>query len=429
MLRVDQDLITEAKEIDKDLREDGLEEVLDDIRKEAKEEGLRRVFFNLLSADMKDVGSSDLSEWAHLKKQDLLDWAALSLNNKTVLHTIESPDSRFKARIISFSINQGQYVIQIGKIIRDTEELTGKFSRVFAGAVFVMLVCGIIFSWLGTTRIMRGVERITETALRIGKESLSHRVPLENKGIEIDRLAQAFNNMLDRIENLMIELREVTHNIAHDLRTPLTRIRGLAETALHGPQNMSGYQEGYEIIVDESERLVHLINTMLDIAEADAGLKQYKIQSFDIGAMVKKGYELFLPVAQDKGVMFDFQGLPGPLLIQGDMPKWQRVLSNLLDNAIKFTGKDGTVSLTLQKCADHVEITVKDTGIGMEEQHVNQIFKKFYRIDDSRSEPGNGLGLSWVKSILQSMGGTIDVKSVPGQGSLFTVKIPINPSV
>jgi signal transduction histidine kinase len=358
-----------------------------------------------------------------------MDWAALSLNNKTVLQTIESPDSRFKARVISASIHQGQYIIQIGKIIRDTEELTGKFSRVFAGAVFVMLVCGIVFSWLGTTRIMRGVERITETALRIGKEGLGHRVPLENKGIEIDRLAQAFNNMLDRIETLMAELREVTHNIAHDLRTPLTRIRGLAETALHGSQDMSGYQEGYEIIMEESERLVHLINTMLDIAEADAGLKQYKIQNFDIGAMVKKGYELFLPVAQDKDVRFDFEGLAGPLYIQGDMPKWQRVLSNLLDNAIKFTGKGGTVSLAVRKHADHVEISVKDTGIGMEEQHVNQIFKKFYRIDNSRSQPGNGLGLSWVKSILQSMGGTIDVKSVPGHGSHFTDNIPINPSV
>lgn len=231
--------------------------------------------------------------------------------------------------------------------------------------------------------------------------------------------------MLDRIEDLMRGLKDVTNNIAHDLRTPITRIRGLAETTLGKDQSIENFQESVGNIVEECDRLVVMINTMLEIAEADAGLKKIDKAPVDIVALVKKGGDIFLPVAQDKGIHLDFKSSSDRLVVMGEPMRLQRVISNLLDNAIKFTAQGGDIRVEIEKKGTDAIIFIKDTGIGIDESHKTRIFEKFYRIESSRSAPGNGLGLSYVQSIVSSMGGTVEVESILARGSIFIVKLPL----
>jgi len=426
---IDQSLFLETQDFDTDLKNDGIEELKNDIYEDAEKEGLRRVFYRVLSSNLEEIKSSDLREWKHLDLKELKELAQFSVSNKIAYRTIVFPDKQFNVRVISRIIGNGKYVLQIGKVIHDNEIIIARYNKILGGIIIVMLFCGAFLGWWVTKKTMASVEHITQTALRIGKDGFKHRVQMGNQGEEIDRLASAFNNMLDRIEVLMLDLRDVTNNVAHDLRTPITRIRGISETTLQNKENIEDYREGYESILEECNYLQNLINTILEISEIDSGIKKGRKTKIELVDLVKKGYELFLPVAEDKSIQLEFKSSDDPIYISGDAPQLQRIVSNLLDNALKFTKENGNVLIEVKKMEDNAKISVQDTGIGIDTANLTRIFEKFYRIESSRSTPGSGLGLSWIKSILSTTDGTISVQSTLGQGSTFTVHIPLLTSV
>ncbi|MGC9325832.1 MAG: sensor histidine kinase, partial [Desulfomonilia bacterium] len=226
---------------------------------------------------------------------------------------------------------------------------------------------------------------------------------------------------LERIQALVEELKDVTNSIAHDIRSPLTRIRGVAETTLTGQPSPEEYQDMAVMVIDECDRLTEMINTMLEIAQTDSGIAQLSRTSLDLVELVRDAYELFSAVAEDKNLSFTFDPRDKKIEIFGDRSRLQRAIANIVDNALKYTPHDGSVNITVWQDLSHAVLTVSDSGSGITEQDLPHIFDRFFRSDSSRSTPGNGLGLSLSQSIIKAHEGEISVTSAPGVGSTFTV--------
>ena len=328
---------------------------------------------------------------------------------------------RFRAAFMKYE--NGMVLINFHSLAAIDREMA-KYRKVLGIAFTGVLLLGGGLGFLTTRHAMQGVQRVTQTALAIGQGDLGRRVTVGRQGREIAEMAAAFNEMLSRMQTLIKGLKEVTTNIAHDLRSPITTIRGLAEATLSGQSVDADAATTFGTIVAECDRLIGMINAMLEIAELDSGLAPIPDTAVDIGNVAQAAYELFQPVAEDKGVRLacDTDG-SASVTVRGNLAGLQRALANLLDNAIKFTPSGGDVKLSVH-ANQQVMVQVADTGMGIDPQILPHIFECFYRAERSRSTAGNGLGLSLAQSVVRAHGGAIAVESTPGVGSMFTVTLP-----
>jgi signal transduction histidine kinase len=289
-----------------------------------------------------------------------------------------------------------------------------------------MLLVGILFGFYLAKNALSGIQRVRRGADQMSRGDLSQRIALNGGSEEIRNLTHSFNRMQDRIQSLISELQNVTNNVAHDLRSPVTRMRGLAETTLTGGQNLEEYRDMAGAVVEECDRLVGMINIMLEIAETDAGLRPLAHAPVDMNEMVLDVAELYSSVANDKGIALTTKVPEGPLIVPGDRRCLQRALANLLDNAIKFTQQDGEVEVSAFAENRSIIVTITDNGPGIPADDLSRIYDRFFRGDQSRSSPGNGLGLSLVQSIIHAHGGEISVRNVANQGTRAKLSIPIH---
>ncbi len=421
-LRMDVSLTDEIKEFEALYKTKGVAGLKDEFRREAKSQGVNRVFFRLLSPRLGVIASSDTRSWGKTGlRQSIL--GSLKDNNELFM-TIPHENHHYKVRIVCKRTHDNN-ILQIGHTLRDNVEIMESYREIFGTAMLTTLIFSILIGWFVARHGMKGVERVRETALRIGRGNLDYRVPLGGEGTEINNLASAFNNMLERIQTLIKEMREVTDNIAHDLRSPVTRIRGMAETTLLASQDINEFREMASIVVEESDRLVSMINTILEISKANSGLNDSPKERADIKKVVEDAYELFLALAEDKGIGIKLQLPEDSLYVLCNVSDIQRVVANLMDNAIKFTPEGGQVSISVGTDSDNAVIRITDSGIGIPKEDLPHIFERFYRGEKSRTTPGTGLGLSLAKAIINAYKGEITVESTPGKGSTFTVLIPI----
>jgi heavy metal sensor kinase len=287
----------------------------------------------------------------------------------------------------------------------------------------VLMAAAVLIGSFLARRALQGVEEVTRTASAIAAGALDRRVTVKARGDEIERLATAFNGMLDRIRALISGMREVTDNIAHDLRSPVTRIRGLAEMTLASHTTADEYAAMAANTIEECDRLLEMINTMLDITETEAGAAELRREDVDLGELARDACEIFSPLAEDAGIVVAAETEPG-VAVAGDRNRLQRMAANLLDNAIKYTPSGGRVIVSVRGSAETAILAVIDTGIGIAEQDLPRIFERFYRGDRSRSRAGSGLGLSLARAIATAHGGSITVSSSPGKGSTFIISLP-----
>jgi heavy metal sensor kinase len=277
-------------------------------------------------------------------------------------------------------------------------------------------------------RAVSGVEAVTRTAQEISAGTLDKRVPVGTRGDEIDQLAATFNQMLGRIQALITEIKEMSDNIAHDLKSPITRIRGQAEVALISRGAADEYQSMAASAIEECDRLLEMINTMLFISRSEAGLTKPEFRRLDLAAVVRDACGLFQSLAEDKQIALTWEA-PERLAVSGDVRLIQRMLGNILDNAIKYTPSGGSVSVSLQpNPGGSVAIAVKDSGVGISEKDRPHIFERFYRGDPSRSQAGAGLGLSLARAVARAHAGDITVDSSPASGAIFRVVLPVSDS-
>jgi len=316
--------------------------------------------------------------------------------------------------------------MQFGQSLDSNKRFLGALVRIFMVTMAVFFILAVIIGWLLSKRALSGVAAVTLTASRISSESMQARVVVEKRhGDEIDRLAAAFNTMLDRIEGLVVGIREMSDNIAHDLRSPLTRIRGLAEVTLTTGATVGEFENMAANTIEECDRLLDMINTMLMISRTEAGVVNLHLEQLDMTKIVQAACELFGPLAEDSQISLTYD-TAGCFPFMGDLKMIQRMIANLMDNAIKCTGKAGEVTVQVRPGENGtLLVEIKDTGIGISEADLPLIFNRFFRCDESRSLPGTGLGLSLAQAVVRAHGGDIQVTSHKGKGSTFKIMVPV----
>lgn len=319
----------------------------------------------------------------------------------------------------------GGFTLQVGKSSVQSQELLSYFRTVFIIFVVPILLLGIIGGGILTFRAIRPIRSLIQTVrdiLETGK--MSKRVPVRGGRGEMDELVGLFNQMLDRNDSLIRAMRNSLDNVAHDLRTPMTRLRGMAELALQGSNNPDACYEALGDCMEESERVLTMLNTLMDVAEAETGVMRLDMARVSVREVVWAVADLYEILADEKNISMDVN-LPRELFINADRTRFQQVIANLVDNAVKYSGDRGRVLLSACEKEGDVLISVSDEGMGIPSEEIGRIWDRLYRGDRSRSRRGLGLGLSFVKAIVQAHDGEVVVESQSNKGSTFTIRLPV----
>ena len=387
---------------------------------EAESEDPEEEFYRLIDFKGNILAASDTSAWGAIDKADVVEELKSNEINH-IFETITLPRDDDKARMISAVIGSDT-ILQIGESLEEADEYLEIFRHLFSILTGILIIAAAFIGWYLARRALTDMADVTQTAEEIYGGSYDRRVEVKGRFKEIEKLGTTFNKMLDRIQVLLRSMKEINDNIAHDLRSPLARIRGIAEMTLVSNKPMDVYREMAVSTIEECDSLIEMINTMLDITEAEAGVNGAKFKEFDLVLLIREACELFRPVADKKKIDLAVN-LPETILFSGDIKKMQRIVTNLLENAIKYTPEQGMVTVSAVAQGGQVQIAFQDTGMGISEKDLPHIFERFYRCDRSRSQGGIGLGLSLAMAFAKSMQGKIKVDSTLNKGSTFTLSL------
>jgi heavy metal sensor kinase len=415
----EQELHEDVEEFRLLLSEDGWQAVISEIDREVLEENPQKVFFRISDSTGNIRYTSDLSLWSELPPIPQLRNTG---EEAITMISIVAPDDDYSARVAIGWIGPDS-ILEIGETTEELFDFLEVLLATFSGTFILVVVFASVAGWLLVRRAMRGVEAVTAAAVDVANGTLNRRVEVATEGLEIERLAATFNLMLERIHTLISGMREMTDNVAHDLRSPLARIRANAEMALSSANTVEEYRHATADTLEECDRLMHLINTTLDVAEAEAGIALHDIQTVDVSQMAEEACELFAPLAEDKHISVETE-IQANCRVPGDLQLLQRMLANLLDNAFKYSEPDSRVTVRVQSESDEVCLSVSDSGVGIALEDQSRIFDRFFRCDQSRNQVGCGLGLSLVRAVAGAHRGDVKVSSTPGGGSEFTVVLP-----
>ena len=419
--RTDQELLGQVNRFSAVLATEGVEALKGVAVIEAQAAGVKKVFFRFVALNGQAFSSSNVSYWQDIViRRSALE--QLFGGSNYVFETIAIPNRKEEVRIL-YAMLGPTIILQVGQAMESYSRFLDAFKGIFISTMTLLIVVAAGVGWFMARRAVSGVEAVTRTAQKISAGTLEERVPVKARGDEIDQLATTFNHMLDRIQTLLTEIKEISDNIAHDLKSPITRIRGIAEVTLATGKSLSEYEGMAASTIEECDRLLDMINTMLMISKTESGVDKLSHEEIDLAALVSEACELFNPTAEDKGVSLNCD-VPKRSHFLGDTQMTQRMISNILDNAIKYTPSGGSVTVSITENETDVLVSVKDTGCGISPDDLPRIFERFYRCDQSRSQSGIGLGLSLARAIARAHGGDITAISLPNQGSTFTVNLP-----
>jgi signal transduction histidine kinase len=308
--------------------------------------------------------------------------------------------------LASVFILDGDYRLLVGRDLRDAAVFRRRVEQTLFWAALLTLALGLVGGLFMTRNVLRRVEAVNRTSASIIQGDFAERVPVTGSGDEFDQLASNLNAMLDQIERLMAGMRQVTDNIAHDLRTPLSRLRARLEVTLLERPDANRYAEALAETIAEADHLLGTFNALLSIAEAESGARRDHMATVDLDEIARSVADLYEPVAEEKGLKLTLD-TTSPAPVRGDRHLLSQAIANLLDNALKYT-PEGEVRLMVHRSNDgHIRLEIADTGPGVPMAHRDHVFDRFFRLENSRSTPGNGLGLSLVRAVAKLHGGEI----------------------
>ena len=360
----------------------------------------------------------------HSSSQSVLQKMAAQLTARDLIHTCrieqDAEGGRRRSAVVRVRnkhLPDGNR-LAVGCNVTDDEALIFALCLSVGAVLLLMLFLAAGVAAVLSRRFTWPLRNVSEAARRIRHGDYSARVPVTADETEIAELETTFNMMCEENEKTLLELRVLTDNIAHDLRTPLTRLRAAAEVLAMGGDLKHPLAE---TVSEETTAMLDMINTMLEISQTDYRIARTPREEVELGSFLKGVVELYSVLAEENGIELEVSVPEEPVVFAGHKGKLQQLAGNLLDNAVKFTPHGGRIAVTLT--AHPLRFTVANTGPGISREDIPYVFKRFWRADANRSLPGNGLGLALVKAIVTSYGGTVSCTSKPGEETVFTVNL------
>jgi signal transduction histidine kinase len=344
--------------------------------------------------------------------------------SETVYRRLDEQETAEHSALVRVTQLSGGFRLLVGRDLEERTRMGGILTTAARGSVALVIVLGLAGGFFVTRRVLKRFDAMTETTQRIMAGDLSGRLPVTGIGDELDRLAINLNDMLERIEALMRGLKEVSDNIAHDLKTPLTRLRNRCEAALRTAKSETEYRAALESMLDESDGLIRTFDALLMIARAESGQARDNMIEFEAAEIVRGVGELYEPVADDKGLTLRVEAAEGAR-IKGNRELLSQALANLVDNAIKYAAPKlqadaaaavpAEIVLAVRPEGGRVRITVADRGPGIPEAQRARVIERFVRLPQSIAEPGSGLGLSLAAAVARLHGGELTLEdNAPG---------------
>jgi len=338
-------------------------------------------------------------------------WAETAYRRLDEAETSNRPEHDALVRVFELP---GGFRLLVGRDLDERERLYHIVLSAGRWSVAIVIVLGLAGGLFVTRRVLRRVDAMTETTRNIMAGNLGNRLPVTGTGDELDRLADNLNVMLDRIEALMVGLKEVSDNIAHDLKTPLTRLRNRAEQALRTAQSEAEYRAALDATIEESDALIRTFNALLMIARAESGQARDNMAEFDAAEIARDVGELYEPLAEEKGIVLKVEA-DAAAPVKGNRELVSQAVANLVDNAIKYgrlghdkvNGEKPEIVLRALNEGDRILLTVADHGPGIPEGDRSRAVERFVRLEQSRSQPGSGLGLSLASAVARLHGGEL----------------------
>jgi len=423
---VDQFLLDETKEMERVLSRESKETYfLMRFEDEVMARKYYPFFFQILDKEGKSLYvSKEFEEMGYVANDRVLTNAR---DGKETREEIHSPGRRRKYRIISTPVyKDGKLaeIIQVGTHLRFVRKNLIHFRSNILVALPIILVLGTLGGWILARRSLSPIGYIASKSRSITSENLSERLNPRGTDDEMDDLIWTINGMITRLEGSFKRMAEFTADVSHELKTPICAMRGEAEVLLSKERKAEEYQEGLAHFMEQFDHLNHMINDLILLSKFDATQVELEMTPLRLDLLIKDLCNLFQILAEQNKIAMEMATIEEVTVI-GDKARLQQLFMNLIDNAIKYTSK-GSIHITVKKDEGAALVKIKDTGIGISKEEQEKIFKRFYRVDKSRSREtgGAGLGLSIAEWIVHAHHGRIEVKSEIGKGSTFTVHLP-----
>ncbi len=354
--------------------------------------------------------------WGGLTQQQFDRLAAAEPGAELLLRL---PEAGEVLNVISVRLGD-DYLLQIGVPAGARIELLARFRGHFLLLALPLLGASIAGGILFSRRAVRPIRDLTRVIGRITATGrMEERIPPSGTGDDLEALVIQFNSMIERIDALVRGMRQALDSAAHDLRTPLTRLSARAEMSLRSGDS-AAREEALRLNMDEARRMIAMLETLMDISEAETGILRLRLEDVDLSDITADVAELFRYGAEDAGISMELR-LQDHLPVRVDLDRFRQLLANLLDNAVKYTPRGGSILIETGRKGEKAVISISDTGIGIAPEDLPRIWERLFRADRSRGEPGYGLGLSLVKAVAEAHRGEVRAESTPGSGSRFSV--------
>ncbi len=409
----------EIRALSEDYERLGHQGLIDEITERANDPTDKDAIYLLADASLKPL-AGNLSIWPSETAKNG-QWVQFSID-KVGDEDDSAPDT-VRAQIFKLPGNE---LLLIGRDIHERRLVQRRITVALGWALAITLGLGLTGGVLMSRYMLRRVDVITQTSRMIVDGALSRRVPVRGTGDEFDRLAENLNQMLDQIEHLMMSMRTVTDSIAHDLRSPLTHLKGRIELALRGAPDTQSYRQALESAVAETDRILAVFNSLIEMAKAESGVGRTELASLDLGAVAADVVDLYEPVAEERGLTMAASIDSGAVLL-GNRQLLAQAIANLVDNAIKYTPSGGTISLSIESEPNFVRLTVGDNGPGVAPADRGRVLERFVRIGHDPAISGSGLGLSLVAAVARLHRATLELGD-NNPGLRVTLVFPTAPS-